>query len=223
MTEVTCSLLGWDPTKRSESFGVGEPNANTEAKVVAITEDKDGNQSFEEVRKRGPEYRGELWVRGPNIMKGYWKNEKATRETFSPDGERWLRTGDVAYVDEEGTFFIVDRIKELIKVKGNQVAPAELEALILDHSGIADVAVIGLPTPDGAESPKAYCVKQPGAEVSEQEIIDFVKDRVIRYKRLSSGCEFVDAIPKNPSGKILRRQLRDMAAKQAKSQTQAKL
>lgn len=149
-------------------------------------------------------------------MKGYWQNQKATEGTFSPDGEGWLRSGDVAYVDDDGCFFIVDRIKELIKVKGNQVAPAELEALIIEHSAIQDVAVIGIPTPDGDEIPRAYCVKQPGAEVSEQEIRDFVKDKVIYYKRLAGGCEFVDAIPKNPSGKILRRQLRELAAKKAK-------
>lgn len=182
---------------------------------MAIAEDSTGNQTFKEVTERGPEHTGELWCRGPNIMKGYWRNEKATRETFSSDGERWLRTGDVAYVDEEGIFFIVDRIKELIKVKGNQVAPAELEALILDHKYVADVAVIGMPTPDGDERPRAFCVRQPGSEgkVSEQDIINFVKDKVVGYKRLNGGCEFVDVIPKNPSGKILRRQLRDSVAK----------
>lgn len=183
---------------------------------MSVTEDSKGKQSFSEVTGRGPENRGELWVRGPNIMKGYWQNEKATKETFSPDGDRWLRSGDVAYVDEEGCFFIVDRMKELIKVKGNQVAPAELEALIIEHPAVQDVAVIGLPTPDGDEKPKAFCVKQPGAKVSEQEICDFVKDKVVHYKRLAAGCEFVEAIPKNPSGKILRRQLRDLAAQKAK-------
>lgn len=215
---VTCSLLGWDPTKYSASFGVGEPNANCEAKLVEIKEDSKGNQTFREITERGPEHRGELWVRGPNIMVGYWKNEEATKNTFSPDGERWLRTGDVAYVDEDGCFFIVDRIKELIKVKGNQVAPAELEALILDHKHVADVAVIGISTPDGDEKPRAYVVRQPGSEgkVTEQDIVDFVKDKVVRYKRLESAV-FVDAIPKNPSGKILRRQIRDAAAKEQKA------
>jgi len=221
MTEVTCSLLGWDPTKYSSSFGVGEPNPNCEAKVMKFDEDPiTGQLTFTEITARGSDNRGELWARGPNVMKGYWKNEKATKETFSPDGQ-WLRTGDVAYVDDDGGFFIVDRIKELIKVKGNQVAPAELEALILDHKDIADVAVIGLPTLDGDERPRAYCVKQVGAKVTEQDVADFVKDKVVPYKRLNGGVEFVDAIPKNPSGKILRRQLRDQAAK--KGQVQAKL
>lgn len=90
--------------------------------------------------KRGE--RGELWVRGPNVMKGYWRKPEATKETLTEDG--WLKTGDVAYLDEQGRLFIVDRIKELIKVKGNQVAPAELEALLLEHPGVADAAVIGV-------------------------------------------------------------------------------
>lgn len=148
-------------------------------------------------------------------MKGYWKNPKATKETFSPDGE-WLRTGDIAYVDEHDHFFIVDRIKELIKVKGNQVAPAELEALILDHPGVSDVAVIGIQTPDGDEKPRAFCVRQvgdAGQKVTEKDIMDFVEKKVVRYKRLVGGVQFVDIVPKNPSGKILRRQLREQSKK----------
>lgn len=208
---VTCSLLGWDPNKRSDSFGVGEPNANCSVKIMNITEDASGNEIFTEVTQRGPSHRGELWCQGPNIMKGYWRNPQATKATFSPDGA-WLRTGDIAYVDDEGTFFIVDRIKELIKVKGNQVAPAELEALILDHPGVAEVAVVGVPAEHGEEKPCAFCVRQrgpAGESVSPEDIIGFVRDKVVRYKRLTGGVVFVDAIPKNPSGKILRRQLRD--------------
>lgn len=193
---------------------------------MKIDENADtGAQSFTEVTARGPENLGELWCKGPNIMKGYWKNEKATKETFSPDGE-WLRTGDIAYVDDAGHFFIVDRIKELIKVKGNQVAPAELEALILDHPGVSDVAVIGIQTADGDEKPRAYCVRQvgpAGEKVTEEDVAKFVENKVIRYKRLSGGVEFVDAIPKNPSGKILRRQLRDMAKKKEERSAGAKL
>jgi acyl-CoA synthetase (AMP-forming)/AMP-acid ligase II len=88
--------------------------------------------------------RGEIWIKAPNVMKGYWGKPKATKETLTPEG--WLKTGDIAYIDEKSRFFIVDRKKELIKVKGNQVAPAELEALLLDHDAIADVAVIGIPS-----------------------------------------------------------------------------
>lgn len=133
-------------------------------------------------------------------MKGYWRNERATREVFvdCPDG-CWMRTGDVAYVDPNGYFFIVDRIKELIKVKGNQVAPAELEALLLEHPQVADAAVIGV-TIDGAEVPRAYIVLQQTAKgkVQEQEIADWLSKRVSKYKRLVGGVVFIDTIPKNP-------------------------
>lgn len=106
----------------------------------------------------------------------------------------------------------MDRKKELIKVKGNQVAPAELEALLLEHPAIADVAVIGMPTPDGDEAPRAFVVRQTGEagkNVTEDEITKFVENKVVRYKRLKGGVGFLDSIPKNPSGKILRRELRD--------------
>lgn len=132
MTEVTCSCLGWDPRKHCEDFSVGEPNPNCSVKLMnpedGKTEVADGE-------------RGEIWVQGPNVMKGYWKNEKATKETITPDC--WLRTGDIAYKDQNGHFFVVDRMKELIKVKGLQVAPAELEAQLLEHPGIADAVVVG--------------------------------------------------------------------------------
>jgi 4-coumarate--CoA ligase len=168
----------------------------------------------EEITARGPAAVGELWCTGPNIMKGYWRNPKATGETlhYDADGTKWLKTGDIAYVDEAGHFFIVDRKKELIKVKGNQVAPAELEALLLEHDGIADAAVIGMPTEDGDEKPRAFVVRQvnkQGENLTEDEVKKFVENKVVRYKRLAGGVEFVETIPKNPSGKILRRQLRD--------------
>ena len=170
-----------------------------------------------EVTARGPDARGELWIRAPNVMKGYWRNPKATTETKTPDG--WLKTGDIAYVDETGKFFIVDRKKELIKVKGNQVAPAELEALLLDHPAIADAAVIGLQTEDGDEMPRAYVVLRPD-EASQStpkgEIVKFVEMRVSRHKRITGGVVFLDAIPKNPSGKILRKWLREKAKEETK-------
>jgi 4-coumarate--CoA ligase len=149
----------------------------------------------------------------------YWRNPKATAETLTPDG--WLRTGDITYVDQSGHFFIVDRRKELIKVKANQVAPAELEALLLEHEDIADAAVIGIPTPDGDEAPMAFVVRQ-GTEkaknLTKEEVQDFVKGKVVRYKQLKGGVQWLDAIPKNPSGKILRRQLREDWKKQSGGQ-----
>ena len=135
-----------------------------------------------------------------SIMKGYWRNKKATDEIFvdSPSG-RWMKTGDIAYVDNHGRFFIVDRLKELIKVKGNQVAPAELEALLLEHPQLADAAVVGV-TRSGDEVPRAYVVVQEGnkGKVSEADVKEWLAKRVTRYKRLEGGVGFVDVIPKNP-------------------------
>ena len=131
-------------------------------------------------------------------MKGYWRNERATREIFvdGPDG-RWMRTGDIAYVDKEGRFFIVDRMKELIKVKGNQVAPAELEALLLENPKLSDACVVGV-TINGEEVPRAYVVLQEGQEANEKEVQDWLAQRVSRHKRLVGGVSFVDVVPKNP-------------------------
>lgn len=160
-------------------------------------------------------------------MKGYWNNEKATKETFVDDHDgRWMRTGDIAYVDDKGRFFIVDRIKELIKVKGNQVAPAELEALLLEHPQVADAAVVGV-TIQGEEVPRAYVKVQEGGNADEKEVAEWLAKRVSRHKRIVGGCVFVDEVPKNPvsgpclvmkgvtnsrqSGKILRKQLRERA------------
>merc|ERR1712029_330206 len=159
----------------------------------------------------GPGKRGELWIRGPQAMKGYVDNPKATAETITADG--WLRTGDIAYYDDKERFYIVDRLKELIKVHGFQVPPAELEDLIRSHSGVSDVAVIGVDDPKFGQVPKAYVVPKPcpdqaGTEsITEQEVHDFVSQRVTDYKRLRGGVEFIKSIPKNPSGKILRREL----------------
>jgi acyl-CoA synthetase (AMP-forming)/AMP-acid ligase II len=151
-----------------------------------------------------PGERGELWMRGPNVMKGYLNNEEATRSTVDDDG--WLHTGDVAIIDEDGYYSIVDRVKELIKFKGFQVAPAELEALIITHPEVADVAVIPVPDEEAGEIPKAYVVK--GGDVSEDDVMQFVADKVSSYKRIRA-VEFVDEIPKSASGKILRRVLVD--------------
>jgi 4-coumarate--CoA ligase len=203
-------VLGWNPDEKATSNAVGELNANCEAMIMS-------EDSMSEITTRGPSARGELWVRGPNVMKGYWRNAKATAETKTPDG--WLKTGDIAYVDEDGKFFIVDRIKELIKVKGNQVAPAELEALLLDHPAVADAAVIGVQTGDGEERPRAYVVLKPdknSCNPSEEEVVKFVETRVSRHKRITGGVVFLDAIPKNPSGKILRKRLREKAKEEMK-------
>jgi len=157
----------------------------------------------------GPGQEGEFWIKGPQVMKGYHNNEAATREMVTEDG--WLQTGDLAYYNEDGTIHICERLKELIKYKGSQVSPAELESLLLSHPGVADAAVIGVPDDIAGELPRAYVVKQPGQEVDEKVLVEFVKGQVSKAKQLRGGVEFMEAIPKNPSGKILRRVLRAKA------------
>lgn len=134
-----------------------------------------------------------------SIMKGYWQNPTATKETIIESSSgRWLRTGDIAYVDFQDRFYIVDRMKELIKVKGNQVAPAELEALLLEHPGIADAAVIGVVIDEG-EVPRAYVVRSSGGDkVAEQDVAKWIQGRTSRFKWLKGGVRFVETIPKNP-------------------------
>jgi acyl-CoA synthetase (AMP-forming)/AMP-acid ligase II len=150
----------------------------------------------------GPMKKGEVCVRGPQIMKGYLNRPEATAQTI--DGEGWLHTGDIGYANEDHHFFIVDRAKELIKYKGFQVPPAELEAILLTHPAIADAAVIPCPDDEAGEVPKAFVVLR--GEASPEEIIAFVAERVAPYKKIRS-VEFIDKIPKSASGKILRRML----------------
>ncbi|MGH9010288.1 MAG: AMP-binding protein, partial [Acidimicrobiia bacterium] len=151
----------------------------------------------------GPGQPGELLVRTAGTMLGYLDNPKATAETIGPDG--WLRTGDLVTVDEAGWFRVADRLKELIKYKGNQVAPAELESVLLTHPAVTDAAVIASPDPDAGEVPMAFVVAR--AAVSADEIMGYVAERVAPYKRIR-GLQFVDAVPKSASGKILRKDLR---------------
>lgn len=177
---------------------VGRPGANTEAKIVLLDDPN--------MLGVGPNITGELWVRGPQIMKGYHNNDKATKETVTPDG--WLRTGDIGYYDENYEFYITDRLKELIKVKGFQVAPAELEEILRDHPKISDAAVIGIPDERSGELPRAFVVPKVTDEITEKEIQDYVAKKVAVYKKLDGGVTFVTSIPKNATGKILRRELK---------------
>jgi acyl-CoA synthetase (AMP-forming)/AMP-acid ligase II len=148
---------------------------------------------------------GELWVKGPNVMLGYLGNEQATAETIDSDG--FLHTGDLARVDSIGRVFIVDRLKELIKYKGYQVPPAELEALLLTHPAIVDCAVIGARDEEGEEIPMAFVVRQSDAALTEADVMAFVAAKVAPYKKIRRVA-FVGVIPKSPSGKILRKDLR---------------
>lgn len=175
---------------------VGVAVANTEVRIVDPETGED--LSFGEP--------GELWVRGPQVMKGYLNNPEATSATIDADG--WLRTGDIATIDDDGFVAIVDRLKELIKVKGFQVAPAELEALLLTHPAIVDAAVVGVPDEEAGEVPRAYIVLAPGATVAPADVTEFMVDHVATYKVIHDVV-LIDAIPKSASGKILRRMLRD--------------
>ncbi|MGV0398236.1 AMP-binding protein [Corynebacterium suicordis] len=204
MTETSpvthCSVKGVTPMN-----SIGAPLANTEHKIVDLTDPNlaEIHQPTEEGERSAP---GELWVRGPQIMVGYLNNEEATRNTLLEDG--WLRTGDVAVFDSRGDVFVVDRAKELIKYKGYQVAPAELEALLLTREDISDSAVVGyFRREDGEEVPRAFVVAQEGHQPDAEEIMAWVAERVAPYKKIRM-VEFIDAIPKSATGKILRKDLR---------------
>jgi acyl-CoA synthetase (AMP-forming)/AMP-acid ligase II len=151
---------------------------------------------------------GEVCVRGPQVMAGYLNNPEATAATV--DADRWLHTGDLGYMDADGHLYVVDRLKELIKYKGFQVPPAELEAVLLRHPDVADAAVIGLPDDEAGEIPVGFVVLRPGAAASPEEIMRFVAGEVAHYKQIRR-LEVIDAIPKSAAGKILRRVLRDSA------------
>ncbi|GAA3229981.1 hypothetical protein GCM10020256_43380 [Streptomyces thermocoprophilus] len=158
-------------------------------------------------RTSAPASPGRSSSAAPQVMKGYLGRPDATAAMIDDDG--WLHTGDVGHVDEDGWLFVVDRVKELIKYKGFQVAPAELEALLLTHPGIADAAVIGEYDDDGTEIPHAFVVRQPTApDLTETDVLMHVAERVAPYKRVRK-VTFIDAVPRAASGKILRRQLRE--------------
>ncbi len=174
-------------------FGsVGVPAPNTECKIIDL----------ETGAMLGPKSEGEVCVRGPQVMKGYLNRPEATAATI--DSQGWLHTGDIGYADDDGHFFIVDRAKELIKYKGFQVPPAELEAVLLTHPCVSDAAVIPCPDDEAGEIPKAFVVLRE--ETTPEELMNFVAERVAPHKRIRL-LEFIDKIPKSPSGKILRRVL----------------
>lgn len=199
MTETSPVTHSSPADPAAVKFGsVGVPAPNTECKIV----------NLETGEALGRNQEGELCVRGPQVMKGYLNRPEATAHTI--DAENWLHTGDIGYADDDGHFFIVDRAKELIKYKGFQVPPAELEALLLTHPDVADCAVIPCPDDEAGEVPKGYIVLKgeidADAAVTAAELMAFVADRVAPHKKIRS-IEFIDKIPKSASGKILRRVL----------------
>lgn len=195
MTE-TSPVICLDSWSRKPS-SIGQNIAGCEIRLV-------DSATNEDISVAGQ--KGEIWARGPHIMKGYLNNEKATSEMIV-DG--WLKTGDIGYFDDEFYFFVTDRKKDLIKVKGFQVPPAELEALIKRHPNVIEAAVIGIPNERFGEIPKAFVILKEGSKTTDDDIKNFVKDKVSEYKQLRGGVTFVDSIPKNASGKILRNKLKN--------------
>jgi len=177
---------------------VGSTVPNTECKVVDVASGKELGRNED----------GEIWIRGPQVMKGYLNNVEATRNSVDSDG--FFHTGDIGHIDDDDRYFIVDRLKELIKYKGFQVAPAELEALLLSHPNIADVAVIGVPDERLGEVGKAFVVRRAGADLDEQAVIAYSREHVANFKTPRSVV-FCESLPRNPGGKVVKPQLREMA------------
>ena len=197
MTEASpvTHIAADDDLERQDPGAIGPLVSSTEGRLVDPETGEDTDET------------GEIWIRGPQVMRGYLADDEATAATLTEDG--WLKTGDVARIEDGEVWRIVDRVKELIKYKGYQVPPAELEALLVGHPGVADVAVIPIPDEHGGEAPKA-CVVCAGDDLDCDELMAWVAERVAPYKRVRA-VEIVEEIPKSASGKIMRRLLRDRA------------
>ena len=197
MTEASpATHVTTEDVARAKPGSIGQPVANTECRVVDAETGRDVAAGTD----------GELWVRGPQVMRGYFNRPDETRATLDADG--WLHTGDIGHADADGDFYVVDRLKELIKYKGLQVPPAELEAVLLSHPAVADAGVVAYPDAEAGEIPRAFVVLKGAA--TADELMAYVAERVTPYKKVRR-VDFIDAIPKSPSGKILRRLLKDRA------------
>ncbi|XP_076064232.1 uncharacterized protein LOC143038639 [Oratosquilla oratoria] len=199
MTEVLCTHI--TPTGSDKLGCCGQLLPNVLAKVVDV----------ETGESLPADTAGEICIKTPSIMLGYHKDKEKTRLTI--DREGWLHTGDVGVYDSEGFFSIVDRIKELIKVKGLQVSPSEIEDVLLSHPEIEEAGVLGIEDERAGELPKAFVVLKKNSTLREEDIKNYVAQRVSSYKQLAGGVAFVDELPKNPTGKLLRRELKLMDKK----------
>lgn len=206
MTEASPMVTTNPALRLDKSTSQGIPLSDIELKII----------SLEDERELGIGESGEIVIRGPNVFKGYWKRENENRECWWYDekGRKFFRTGDIGYIDEEGFLHFQDRVKEVIKYKGYTIAPFELEALLMKHEAVMDVAVVGKPDEEAGEIPKAFIVLKPGYRVSEEEIIEWVRERISGYKRIRE-VEFVKELPRTASGKLLRRLLREKEIKKS--------
>ncbi|XP_056857233.1 4-coumarate--CoA ligase-like 8 isoform X2 [Raphanus sativus] len=195
LTESNGAGASIDTVEESRRSGAaGLLSSGVEARIVDL----------DTGRIMGVNQTGELWLKGPSIARGYFRNEEAAKETINSEG--WLKTGDLCYIDDDGFVFIVDRLKELIKYKGYQVPPAELEALLLSHPDILDAAVIPIPDKEAGQCPMAFVQRKPERDLSKKQVIDFISKQVAPYKRIRKVA-FIDSVPKTASGKTLRKVL----------------
>jgi long-chain acyl-CoA synthetase len=203
LTETTGAVINLPPADhdvngpnkhRLRSCGI--PGPGVEVRIVDNDTGKDA--PVNEV--------GEIWIRGQQVMKGYWKMPEETAKSITPD--KWFRSGDAGYMDKDGYIYIHDRVKDMIVSGGENVYPAEVENVLMSHPGIADVAVIGVPHDKWGETPKAIVVKAADSEVTEEEIIAFAQTQLAKFK-CPTSVDFIDMLPRNPSGKILKKDLRE--------------
>ncbi|ESQ34747.1 hypothetical protein EUTSA_v10007272mg [Eutrema salsugineum] len=199
LTESNGAGASIESVEESRRYGAaGLLSSGVEARIV----------DPETGRVMGANQTGELWLKGPSIAKGYFRNKEATDETINSEG--WLKTGDLCYIDDDGFLFVVDRLKELIKYKGYQVPPAELEALLMTHPDILDAAVIPFPDKEAGQYPMAYVARKLESNLSEKQVIDFISKQVAPYKKIRKVA-FINSIPKSVSGKTLRKDLIKLA------------
>ncbi|XP_011690614.1 PREDICTED: 4-coumarate--CoA ligase 1-like [Wasmannia auropunctata] len=200
MTELGGLITLQLPHHKNGSCGIVANNVQ-----IKVVDPKSGKVQV------GPNQSGEIWIKSTMMMNGYYRNPEATKSTIDEEG--WLHSGDIGYVDEDGELFIIDRIKELIKYRGYQISPGEIEGVLIMHPAVLEVAVISIPHAIDDEHPLAYVTKKPGAKETEQELIDFVAKNMMDHYKLRAGVIFLDTFPYTGSGKIARKDLKEMAKK----------